>query len=162
MNRFNFLVIFSLIFLLTSCARQNKDNEMSAELEKVPDENASLPLENSEAPVDNTNSNQTAAFSPAKQSNEMTQVSSAASSTLASDFQQVSTKLSATKPDTQSIQTALKNAGFYTGKIDGNLGPQTKRAIRNFQAKNSLSIDGKVGPKTWEKLQPYLNSTATQ
>lgn len=64
----------------------------------------------------------------------------------------------ATKPSIQQIQTALKNADFYHGKVDGVSGPQTKRAIRNFQSQNNLAADGKVGPKTWQKLQEYLNA----
>ncbi len=59
-------------------------------------------------------------------------------------------------PSPKDIQTALKNAGFYTGRIDGIIGPKTKKAIREFQEKNGLAVDGKVGPKTWERLKPYL------
>jgi len=60
------------------------------------------------------------------------------------------------QPTDEEIQQALKNANFYSGKVDGNIGPKTKKAIRNFQEKNSLKIDGKVGAKTWAKLQTYL------
>jgi len=59
-------------------------------------------------------------------------------------------------PDPVSIQTALKNANFYNGDIDGKVGPKTKAAIKEFQAKNGLSSDGKVGPKTWSLLKTYL------
>ena len=57
----------------------------------------------------------------------------------------------------QKIQTALKNAGFYSGKIDGKIGPGTKKAIQSFQEQHSLKADGKVGPKTWAALESYLN-----
>ena len=57
---------------------------------------------------------------------------------------------------TRQIQTALKNAGFDPGLIDGKLGPKTKKAIKDFQAANRLAVDGKVGPKTWAKLSKYL------
>ena len=60
---------------------------------------------------------------------------------------------------TQQIQTALKNAGLYAGKIDGKLGPASKRAIIAFQQNNGLKADGKVGPKTWAALEPYLSGT---
>ena len=60
----------------------------------------------------------------------------------------------------QQIQTALKNAGFYEGSIDGKLGPASKRAIEQFQKSNSLKADGKVGPKTWAALEPYVNGEA--
>ena len=60
------------------------------------------------------------------------------------------------KPSVQDIQQALKNANLYEGKIDGVLGPNTRKAVEAFQSKNSLKIDGKVGPKTWQKLKEYL------
>jgi len=56
----------------------------------------------------------------------------------------------------KDIQTALKNAGFYTGTIDGKIGPKTKKAIEEFQAAKGLKADGKVGPKTWAELAKYL------
>ncbi|MDP2653548.1 MAG: peptidoglycan-binding domain-containing protein [Candidatus Omnitrophota bacterium] len=62
------------------------------------------------------------------------------------------------KPGAQDIQQSLKNAGFYDGSVDGVIGPLTRRAIREFQEQNSLTADGKVGPKTWEKLAPYLTA----
>jgi peptidoglycan hydrolase-like protein with peptidoglycan-binding domain len=61
------------------------------------------------------------------------------------------------KPTGQEIQTALKNAGYYTGLIDGKIGPQTKKAIEEFQKANGLQTDGKVGPKTWSVLSKHLN-----
>ena len=61
----------------------------------------------------------------------------------------------------KQIQTALKNAGLYQGNVDGKLGPASKKAIETFQTNNGLKADGKVGPKTWAALQPYLNGTAT-
>ena len=54
------------------------------------------------------------------------------------------------------IQTALKNAGFYAGEIDGKIGPQTKRAIKVFQKSKGFTPDGIVGPKTWNELRNYL------
>lgn len=57
----------------------------------------------------------------------------------------------------KEIQTALKNAGFYTGAIDGIIGPQTKRAIEEFQRMKGLKVDGIVGPKILAELKTYLN-----
>lgn len=56
---------------------------------------------------------------------------------------------------TTEIQQALKNAGFYSGTIDGKIGPKSRQAIESFQAANNLTVDGKVGSKTWAKLAPY-------
>ncbi|MBI3314881.1 MAG: peptidoglycan-binding protein [Candidatus Omnitrophica bacterium] len=64
------------------------------------------------------------------------------------------------KPTTRQIQQALKNSGFYAGKVDGDLGPKTKKAIEAFQSQNGLKADGKVGPKTWRLLSAHLNSAS--
>jgi hypothetical protein len=64
------------------------------------------------------------------------------------------------KPTNVEIQTALKNAGFYSGAIDGKIGPISKKAIEEFQKANNLNPDGKVGPKTWAVLEKYLNPPA--
>lgn len=61
------------------------------------------------------------------------------------------------KPTVREIQTALNNAGFYMGMVDGKKGPLTKKAIEDFQRANNLEVDGKVGTKTWAVLSPYLN-----
>lgn len=58
----------------------------------------------------------------------------------------------------KNIQTALKAANFYTGNIDGKVGPKTKRAIVEFQKAKGLKPDGKVGPKTWRELEKYLTT----
>ncbi|MDD5195039.1 MAG: peptidoglycan-binding domain-containing protein [Candidatus Omnitrophica bacterium] len=60
------------------------------------------------------------------------------------------------KPTDKNIQTALKNAGFYNGEIDGKIGKMTMAAIEEFQKSNGLKADGKVGPQTWSKLKKYL------
>ena len=57
---------------------------------------------------------------------------------------------------TEQVQTALKNAGYYSGVIDGKIGNQTKKAISKFQADNDLKSDGVVGKQTWEALESYL------
>ncbi len=61
------------------------------------------------------------------------------------------------KPSPVEIQTALKNAGFYAGAIDGKIGPKTKKAVAEFQKANGLKADGRVGPKTWSVLSKHLN-----
>jgi peptidoglycan hydrolase-like protein with peptidoglycan-binding domain len=63
-----------------------------------------------------------------------------------------------TKPTGMQIQTALKNAGFDPGAMDGRPGRKTTKAVRDFQAANKLSIDGKVGKQTWSVLSKYLNA----
>ena len=56
---------------------------------------------------------------------------------------------------TTSLQSALKNAGYYTGPVDGIAGHGTKDSIRRFQADHGLKTDGVAGRKTWSKLKVY-------
>lgn len=56
----------------------------------------------------------------------------------------------------EDIQKALKNAGVYTGKIDGKAGAGTKQAITEFQKQHHLTADGVLGRKTWKLLKSYL------
>lgn len=64
---------------------------------------------------------------------------------------------SANKATPKNIQKALKNAGLYTGPVDGKIGKETKKAIRAFQESNGLIADGIVGKQTWTELAKYLN-----
>ena len=50
------------------------------------------------------------------------------------------------------IQTRLKNWGYYSGAVDGLYGSRTEAAVRWFQQKNGLSVDGQVGNQTLAAL----------
>lgn len=50
------------------------------------------------------------------------------------------------------IQQKLHSWGYYNGNVDGIYGWRTAEAIKLFQRKNGLSIDGIAGPLTLEKL----------
>ena len=66
-----------------------------------------------------------------------------------------------TKSETKTVQTKLKRWGYYTGSIDGIFGPQTKKAVRYFQSRNGLAVDGIVGPKTAAALGMKLSSASS-
>ena len=57
------------------------------------------------------------------------------------------------------IQTRLKKWGYYDGKIDGVYGIKTYRAVRKFQAKNGLKVDGVAGSQTLAALGIPTGST---
>lgn len=51
-----------------------------------------------------------------------------------------------------ATQQALRNHGVSPGPVDGVFGPQTHRAVVNFQRKRGLVVDGIVGPQTARAL----------
>ena len=55
-------------------------------------------------------------------------------------------------PVVREIQTRLKNWGYYSGEVDGVYGSRTVDAVRLFQCKNGLDIDGRAGNATLAAL----------
>lgn len=72
----------------------------------------------------------------------------------------VDTKTAVSAMTDSDVQVALKNAGFYTGTVDGLLGPGTANAIKEFQKANGLTADGIAGDKTKTLLIKYLKKEA--
>ena len=62
----------------------------------------------------------------------------------------------------REVQQALKDKGFDPGSVDGVNGPATRAAIKNFQAKNNLTADGRLGPKTLDALGVKQAKSTTQ
>lgn len=58
----------------------------------------------------------------------------------------------------KDIQQALIDLGYNLGPrgADGIMGEKTKAAIRDFQAKAGIAVDGVVGPRTAAELQKAL------
>ncbi len=55
--------------------------------------------------------------------------------------------------DVLLLQQRLLELGYTeVGEPDGIFGKMTQNAVRLFQEKNNLEVDGYVGPKTWNKL----------
>ena len=46
------------------------------------------------------------------------------------------------------IQQKLSQWGYYSGTVDGVYGSQTEKAVRQFQRKNGLTVDGVAGKQT--------------
>ena len=61
-------------------------------------------------------------------------------------------KYGSTGEEVKQIQTKLKNWGYYKGNIDGIYGSKTVKAVKDFQNKNGLEVDGIVGDKTLAAL----------
>jgi N-acetylmuramoyl-L-alanine amidase len=47
-----------------------------------------------------------------------------------------------------TIQAKLRRWGYYSGSVDGIYGSKTVKAVRQFQAKNGLTVDGVAGSAT--------------
>ena len=66
-------------------------------------------------------------------------------------------------PDVALVQTWLNGVRdactWYDAlKADGKFGASTQRAVQEFQLKNKMNMDGKVGQNTWNVL--YTRYTA--
>ncbi len=57
-------------------------------------------------------------------------------------------KMGSTGPEVREIQTRLKKWGYYSGSVDGIYGTATKNAVKYFQRKNHLTVDGIAGKQT--------------
>lgn len=70
-------------------------------------------------------------------------------------------KKGATGTRVKEIQTRLKSWGYYSGAVDGVYGSQTEKAVRYFQRKNGLSVDGQVGNQTLAALGMPVGSSGS-
>jgi len=60
------------------------------------------------------------------------------------------------KIEIKNIQVSLNNIGYKLTE-DGVIGTLTKEAIEDFQNTSGLTVDGKVGPQTYDKLSKVLS-----
>ena len=57
-----------------------------------------------------------------------------------------------TGDDVKLVQQRLKDLGYYTGTVDGKFGSGSVAALKTFQTKNGLSVDGVAGSETLKTL----------
>ena len=60
-----------------------------------------------------------------------------------------------------AFQTLLNQLGGYNLEVDGKFGPKTEAAVRDWQQKNGLDVDGIVGTQTWGSLTSASTPAAT-
>jgi peptidoglycan hydrolase-like protein with peptidoglycan-binding domain len=56
------------------------------------------------------------------------------------------------KDDIRWAQLELRNMGLYSGSLDGVVGPETKRALVQFQRYKGLSRTAALDPQTFDAL----------
>lgn len=61
----------------------------------------------------------------------------------------------------RTIQTKLKRWGYYNGNVDGIFGSQTTVAVKYFQRKNGLTVDGIVGKATAAAMGVSLSGVSS-
>lgn len=61
----------------------------------------------------------------------------------------------------KKLQTKLNAAG-YNLAVDGGFGAKTQAAVKDYQKKNGLAVDGVVGSETWGSLNTAKSSAAAK
>ncbi len=59
------------------------------------------------------------------------------------------------RADIRDIQTALNEAGYTPGPVDGVVGPLTRRGVKEFQSARRLPVTGKIDGKTLRHLKVH-------
>ena len=62
--------------------------------------------------------------------------------------------------EVRTIQDKLKRWGYYTGNVDGIYGSLTVSAVKKFQQKNGLTVDGIAGTKTLNAMGIMTSSSS--
>ncbi len=63
--------------------------------------------------------------------------------------------------DVAELQNRLGSLGFDAGRVDGIFGPDTVRALKDFQRNVGLPVDGICGPTTVEELLRVFRTSST-
>ncbi len=61
----------------------------------------------------------------------------------------------------ETIQEKLKRWGYYSGSVDGIYGSQTVSAVKKFQQKNGLTVDGIAGKNTLNAMGIMSSSSSS-
>lgn len=63
--------------------------------------------------------------------------------------------------EVRTIQEKLKRWGYYSGSVDGIYGSQTVSAVKSFQKKNRLTVDGIAGTQTLKAMGITFSSSSS-
>ncbi len=70
-------------------------------------------------------------------------------------------KYGSTGSEVRTIQEKLKRWGYYSGNVDGIYGSQTVAAVKKFQQKNGLQVDGIAGTQTLNAMGIMSSSSSS-
>lgn len=77
------------------------------------------------------------------------------------DLAPVLSKRGSSGSEVTSIQKKLKTWGYYTGSVDGIYGSLTEKAVKLFQRRNGLTVDGIAGPVTLQAMGIYNSASSS-
>ena len=72
---------------------------------------------------------------------------------------QALSKYGSSGDEVKQIQTKLKRWGYYDGDVDGIYGSKTVAAVKSFQRKNGLTVDGIAGTNTLNAMGITSNNS---
>src|SRR5438067_11961876 len=61
----------------------------------------------------------------------------------------------------QSVQQALTDQGFYYGNVTGEKSAETTAAVRRYQIRNGLQVNGEINSETLRSLHVRSNSASS-
>ena len=61
-------------------------------------------------------------------------------------------KLGSTGLPVRRAQKRMSLVGYDVGGVDGRYGTKTEAAVKAFQDQSAVTVDGVVGPQTWNEL----------
>ena len=73
---------------------------------------------------------------------------------------QTLSQLGSRSEEVTTIQKKLIRWGYMEGTADGIYGSKTEAAVRKFQQKNGLTVDGVAGPATLRAMGIFTNDTS--
>lgn len=62
--------------------------------------------------------------------------------------------------DVAALQNALMGIGYFITSVDGQFGPETEAAVKQFQSNYGLTVDGIVGAQTAAAIMTAVSKQA--